>query len=215
MRNRERGGDSDERATAGGARALAASAGLLSFLSPCVLPLVPGYVSYVTGLAGADLDAATGIDPTGRTVVRTANATRVRGRVLLGSGLFVVGFTAVFTILSRAAGGLGIVLLDYAPIVQRVVGALIVVMGLAFLGVIPGLDRTVRMRCCRLRAWSARRCWARCSRSAGCPAPARRWPRCSALRPPPDRSPAGRCWPPRTASVSASRSCCSASDSAG
>jgi cytochrome c-type biogenesis protein len=128
------------------ALALAAAAGLLSFLSPCVLPLVPGYVSYVTGLAGADLDAATGVDPAGRTVVRSGNATKVRGRVLLGSGLFVLGFTAVFTILSAAASGLGIVLLDYAPILQRVVGGLIVLMGLAFLGLIPGLDRTVRMR---------------------------------------------------------------------
>lgn len=128
------------------ALALAAAAGLLSFLSPCVLPLVPGYVSYVTGLAGADLDAATGVDPNGNTVVRTGNAAKVRGRVLLGSALFVAGFTAIFTILSTLASTIGIVLLDYAPIVQRVVGALIVVMGLAFLGLIPGLDNTVRVR---------------------------------------------------------------------
>src|SRR2546430_7975433 len=55
-----------------GAVAVAALAGLVSFLSPCVLPLVPGYLSYVTGMAGADLDAALGTDPHGRPVDRGA-----------------------------------------------------------------------------------------------------------------------------------------------
>src|SRR5688500_11470352 len=59
--------------------AVAALAGLASFLSPCILPLVPGYLSYVTGLAGADLDSG-----------------QRRGRVLAGTGLFIVGFAAVF-----------------------------------------------------------------------------------------------------------------------
>lgn len=138
------------------AAGLAAAAGLVSFLSPCVLPLVPGYVSYVTGMAGADLDRAVGMDPSGRPLpadgsepaggVDTATRRRVRGRVLAGSLLFVAGFTLVFTILTVAASGLGFVLLEQAPIMQRIVGVLIVIMGLVFLGLIPGFDRTIRLR---------------------------------------------------------------------
>jgi cytochrome c-type biogenesis protein len=128
---------------------LALAAGLLSFLSPCVLPLVPGYLSYVTGLAGADLDAAVGSDPKGRPVdgaVDTAERRRVRGRVLAGSGLFVLGFTVVYTTLVTLASTLGAALLEHEQTVQRVVGAVIVVMGLAFLGLIPGLQREARLR---------------------------------------------------------------------
>jgi cytochrome c-type biogenesis protein len=128
---------------------LAVAAGVVSFLSPCVLPLVPGYISYVTGLAGADLDAAVGMDPRGRAVagtVLTEERRRVRGRVLAGSGLFVAGFTVVYTVLVTLAGTLGAQLLDHAAIVQRVVGVVVVVMGLAFLGWIPGLEREVRLR---------------------------------------------------------------------
>jgi cytochrome c-type biogenesis protein len=129
---------------------LAVAAGLLSFLSPCVLPLVPGYISYVTGLAGADLDSAVGSDPHGRPVasagVAVAERRRVRGRVLAGSGLFVLGFTAVYTVLVTLASTLGAQLLDHQDTVQRVVGGVIVVMGLAFLGWIPGLQREARLR---------------------------------------------------------------------
>lgn len=131
------------------AMAVCALAGLVSFLSPCVLPLVPGYVSYVTGLAGADLDAAVGVDPLGRPVgdgVAVAVRRKVQTRVVAGVGLFVLGFTTVFTVIAFAAGGLGGLLLDYAPILERVVGAIVIVLGLAFLGVIPGLSREVRVR---------------------------------------------------------------------
>ncbi|TML22073.1 MAG: cytochrome c biogenesis protein CcdA, partial [Actinobacteria bacterium] len=75
---------------------VAALAGLVSFLSPCVLPLVPGYLSYVTGMAGADLDAALGTDPHGRPV--EASGEKARGRILAGGLLFVAGFTVVFTL---------------------------------------------------------------------------------------------------------------------
>jgi cytochrome c-type biogenesis protein len=127
---------------------LAVAAGLLSFLSPCVLPLVPGYISYVTGLAGADLDAAVGMTPRGTPVaggVEVAERRRVRGRVLAGSALFVFGFTVVYTVLVTLASTLGAQLLDHTDIVQRVVGAIVVVMGLAFLGWIPGLARERRL----------------------------------------------------------------------
>jgi cytochrome c-type biogenesis protein len=102
-------------------------AGVVSFVSPCVLPLVPAYLSYVTGLSGEDL------------------ATARRGRMVAGTGLFVLGFSAVFITAGAAFGGLGSRLLLYADTVTRVLGALTVVLGLAFVGLIPGLQRDVRV----------------------------------------------------------------------
>jgi cytochrome c-type biogenesis protein len=119
---------------------VAAAAGLVSFLSPCVLPLVPGYLSYVTGLTGADL-ADTQSPAEGSTLVRTA---AVRGRVLLGSALFVLGFSAVFVSEGALFGGLGAALVEHRAVVDRVLGAVTVVLGLAFLGLVPGLQREVR-----------------------------------------------------------------------
>lgn len=120
-------------------------AGLVSFLSPCVLPLVPGYVSYVTGLAGADLDAALGTDPLGRPVPAVAAVRRrVRWRIVVGSLLFVAGFTAVFVLSGVVVAGLGRALIEHQTLLERIVGAVVVVLGLAFLGVIPGLQREAR-----------------------------------------------------------------------
>ena len=133
-------------------------AGLVSFLSPCVLPLVPGYVSYVTGLAGADLDAALGTDPAGRPVpppvpdpagpvppgrpvegssVAVLGRSRVRGRLLAGSLLFVAGFTAVFVAISFAIAGVGGVLARHARAVEIGVGVVVIAMGLVFAGLGP------------------------------------------------------------------------------
>jgi cytochrome c-type biogenesis protein len=132
------------------ALAVSAAAGLVSFLSPCVLPLVPGYISYVTGIAGADLDAAVGSDPSGQEVAAGATVVatrrRVQGRVLLGSGLFVAGFTAVFTLIGATVGGLAGTLLEHRSTVEKVVGALVIVLGLGFMGLIPGLQREARIR---------------------------------------------------------------------
>ncbi|MFC3689219.1 cytochrome c biogenesis CcdA family protein [Aquipuribacter hungaricus] len=105
---------------------VAVLAGLVSFLSPCVLPLVPGYLSYVTGLSGADLD-----EPR-------------PGRVVAGTALFVAGFAAVFASFGALFGGLGSLLLQYQSPITRVMGVVIVVMGLAFLGYVPGLQRERR-----------------------------------------------------------------------
>jgi len=105
---------------------VAAAAGLVSFLSPCVLPLVPGYLSYVTGLAGADLAAAR------------------RGRVLTGTVLFVAGFTAVFASYGALFGGLGAALLEHQEAITRVLGALTILLGLAFMGFLPMLQREWR-----------------------------------------------------------------------
>ena len=145
---------------------VAAAAGLVSFLSPCVLPLVPGYLSYVTGLTGADLSGRAepqGAEPQvaesqprppqasdergqGALLVAAEPATAAapRGRVLAGSVLFVLGFSAVFVSEGALFGGLGASLLVHRDIVDRVLGALTVLLGLSFLGLVPGLQREVR-----------------------------------------------------------------------
>jgi cytochrome c-type biogenesis protein len=114
---------------------VAAIAGLVSFLSPCVLPLVPGYLSYVTGLTGVDL-----AEPESEGALRT----RVRSRVVLGSVLFVLGFSAVFVSAGAFFGHLGQDLQAHQVVVNRVLGALTVLMGLAFLGLVPGMQRELR-----------------------------------------------------------------------
>ncbi len=109
---------------------IAVAAGLVSFVSPCVLPLVPGYLSYVTGMVGADLADAR------------------RGRVLLGTCLFVLGFTVVFVSFGLAFGTLGDVLAEHAKVLSRVLGAVTVVLGLGFMGLLPWLpwlQRDVRV----------------------------------------------------------------------
>ncbi|MCW2578684.1 MAG: ccdA [Blastococcus sp.] len=135
------------------AAAVAALVGLISFASPCVLPLVPGYLSYVTGLVGSGTPVsapspAGGADRPGS----TATAVRVgtdqrspRGRMVLGAVLFVLGFTLVFVAISSAFGGLGRLLLVHNELITRVMGVVTVVVGLGFLGWLPLLQRTKRM----------------------------------------------------------------------
>jgi cytochrome c-type biogenesis protein len=115
---------------------LAFAAGIVSFASPCVLPLAPGYLSYVTGLTGAEI---AGEERGGTTTVV------VKSRVLLGSVLFVMGFSVVFVSYGLLFGGLGSLLLEYQSIISRILGVIVIVMGLAFMGVIPGLQREWRM----------------------------------------------------------------------
>jgi cytochrome c-type biogenesis protein len=150
---------------------LAFAAGAVSFLSPCVLPLVPGYLSFVTGLTGAELvgeedrrtptpddSRATGAsdrDPgSSRSVAAATRApervssgtiARTKGRVLLGSVLFVLGFTAVFVAYGVLFGALGQALLEYQEPITRVLGVVVILLGLAFLGVIPGAQREWRI----------------------------------------------------------------------
>ena len=109
---------------------VAAAAGLVSFFSPCVVPLLPGYVSYATGLSGADLETAR------------------RGRMLAGTFLFVLGFTVWFVVLGTLSGALGEWLWEYKRQISMVLGAVTVVVGLVFMGVlgwIPFLQRDVRV----------------------------------------------------------------------
>jgi len=106
---------------------IAVMAGLVSFLSPCVLPLVPGYLSYVTGLSGIDL------------------AERARGRVALGAMLFVVGFAAVFVSEGALFGTLGSFLLEHADLLTRALGVVTILLGLVFVGVVPWLQADWRI----------------------------------------------------------------------
>ena len=107
-------------------------AGLASFFSPCVLPLLPGYLSYATGLAASDIVAG--------------KADRSRGRVLLGTSLFVLGFGAVFVSQGALFGGLGSVLHAYRRPIDIVAGVLAIVLGLIFADLIPLGRTTVRLQ---------------------------------------------------------------------
>jgi cytochrome c-type biogenesis protein len=122
---------------------LAVAAGVVSFLSPCSLPLVPGYLSYVGGLTGSEVSRAAGGDTTD-VAVRLRGASR--RRVLVGASLFVLGFSVVFTAYGAAAGALGGLLFDQSRTLTVVLGALTVLLGLVFAGVvrIPALGRTTR-----------------------------------------------------------------------
>jgi cytochrome c-type biogenesis protein len=102
-------------------------AGLVSFFSPCVVPLLPGYLSYATGLSGADLESAR------------------RGRMVLGSTLFVLGFTAVFVAMGTASGALGDWLIVYSREISVVLGVFTILVGIAFLGLVPWMQRDMRV----------------------------------------------------------------------
>ncbi|CAN5349898.1 cytochrome c biogenesis protein CcdA [soil metagenome] len=139
------------------AMAVAALVGLISFLSPCVLPLVPGYLSYVAGLAGAETresggaetrePGGAGVGAAGGTSVVAAGRQLVgsRRRVVTGALLFVLGFTAVFVSFGALFGGLGRLLLEHQTVINRVLGVLTIALGVAFLGRIPGLQREWRI----------------------------------------------------------------------
>jgi cytochrome c-type biogenesis protein len=103
-------------------------AGLVSFFSPCVIPLLPAYFSYATGLSGADL----------------ASGNVGRGRMLAGSTLFVLGFSVVFVLLGVASGSVATWLLVNQDTLNIVLGVLAIVMGVAFVGLVPLLQRDLR-----------------------------------------------------------------------
>ncbi|TQN43114.1 cytochrome c-type biogenesis protein [Blastococcus colisei] len=144
--------------------AVAALVVLISFASPCCLPLIPGYVSYIAGLAGSQATAGrprvpqpAGGGPAGATSAGcaaeagtapsppAAPAAAGRGRVLAGSLLFIAGFSAVFVSFGALFGGLGRLLLEWSPVLTRVAGVVVIAMGLSFLGAIPWLMRERRI----------------------------------------------------------------------
>ncbi len=100
--------------------------GLVGFLSPCVLPLVPGYLSYVAGISGVD------------------NAPSQR-RMVGGSLLFVLGFTAIFVAQGLLFGSLAQTINTHRLVLERVMGAVVIVLGVVFLGGIPFLQREARV----------------------------------------------------------------------
>jgi len=102
-------------------------AGLVSFFSPCVIPLLPGYLSYATGLSGADLEHAR------------------RGRMLAGALLFVLGFTAVYVLLGWVSGSVGSWLVEWRHQLEIVLGILTILLGLAFMGLVPFFQRDFRI----------------------------------------------------------------------
>jgi len=139
---------------------VAAAAGAVTFLSPCCLPLVPGYLSFVTGMAGASgaQSAPAGALPAGQASLAAEPRTRVavaappvappappvavpapprgsRGRVVAGTALFVLGFSVVFVAYGAALGGLGHLLTGHARLLTQVLGAVTIALGLLFAGV--------------------------------------------------------------------------------
>lgn len=109
---------------------IAVLAGLVSFLSPCCLPLVPGYLAYVSGASGADALA----DPTRRT----------RSLAVTGTLLFVLGFAVVFTSYGALFGAVGAGLVRHQDVILRVLGVVTLLLGLQFAGLLGGLPWTTR-----------------------------------------------------------------------
>jgi cytochrome c-type biogenesis protein len=109
---------------------VALAAGMLSFLSPCVLPIVPPYLAYMSGITVSDMQSDTG-----------------RGRAILPALFFVLGLSTVFLFLGFTASAFGTFFLQYQTILARVSGLVVIVFGLHFLGVfrIPILDREARL----------------------------------------------------------------------
>jgi cytochrome c-type biogenesis protein len=136
---------------------VAAAAGAVTFLSPCCLPLVPGYLAYITGMSGADAGASATVAVTdaeltadaGGAVVATgasggvttrarpsatAPASPSRGRAVVGTALFVLGFSAVFCLIGLAVGGIGGLLQTHVDGITRVLGGVTILLGLMFFG---------------------------------------------------------------------------------
>lgn len=107
---------------------VAALAGAVSFASPCVLPLVPGYIGYVTGLTGTAIEEKRG------------------SHVLGGVALFVLGFAVVFVAIGTAFSGLGAAAGGWIGLLTRIMGAVVIIAGIVFMGGIPGLQRDRRMQ---------------------------------------------------------------------
>lgn len=135
---------------------LAVLAGLVSFASPCVLPLVPGYLGYVSGMVGG------GPTGGGRTGGRTGSASgsgagaATRGRTVLGVALFIAGFAVVFVAFGVLAGSLGAAVARWSDVITRVAGVLVVLMGLVFVGWVPFAQRTAKLRLApRAGLWGA------------------------------------------------------------
>ncbi len=103
---------------------IAIAAGLLSFLSPCVLPLVPGYLGFVSGV--------------------TSGRKRTRSRMLGGVALFIAGFSLVFLAVSLLVGTVGVFVTTYTDVILRIAGVVVILMGIVFIGQVSFLQRTIK-----------------------------------------------------------------------
>jgi len=119
---------------------IAVAAGLVSFASPCVLPLVPGYLAYIGGLAGNDQAPTPGSPQAQRLAQR-----RERRRLVLGVSLFVGGFSLIFILFMVLASSVGIWLVQYQDIITRVMGVVVIVMGLVFVGLFRPFQQTRKL----------------------------------------------------------------------
>ena len=117
------------------AAGVAVLAGAISFASPCVVPLVPGYLAYLTGLVGAEGNAQGG----------DRRGAQNRGRVLGAVALFVFGFSVVFTASVVTVLGIADRLVLNEVTLQRIGGVITIAMGLVFVGLIPALQRDLRL----------------------------------------------------------------------
>jgi cytochrome c-type biogenesis protein len=130
---------------------IAAAAGAVTFLSPCCLPLVPGYLSYVTGMSGADAQrpavadgGPSAVADGGRLAGAEAGRTR-HGRTVAGTALFVLGFSVVFTLEGGAFGSLGVALRQQTSVLTAVLGGVTIVLGLVFAGALDRFPITGRI----------------------------------------------------------------------
>src|SRR5256885_3105933 len=112
-------------------------AGILSFISPCVLPLVPGYISYVSGVSFEDMHQAD-----------AAGSARTRRQMLVTSLAFVAGFSLVFILFGASASALGRVVLKQKVILRQIAGVVIIIFGLHLAGLfrIKWLDQDTRIQ---------------------------------------------------------------------
>lgn len=115
-------------------------AGFVSFASPCVLPLVPGYLGFVSGLAASSVGGPGAPRGAGGSAPAAG-----RGRLLLGVALFILGFAVVFVSIGILTGTVGSFLTRWQDEISRVLGVVVVLMGLAFLGAVPFLQRERRL----------------------------------------------------------------------
>ena len=141
----------------------AAAAGLVSFASPCAIPLVPGYISYLTGISGAAVekpalpgDEASGSAAQGAAGAKngaSASTKTHKSRVGLAAFLFVLGFTVIFLLGSASVFGLVSMLRIQARTLTLIGGIITILMGFAFMGLVPFLQRDTRMAPRRWTTW--------------------------------------------------------------
>lgn len=118
---------------------LALAAGLVSFLSPCILPLVPGYLGFIGGAAG--VSTASGAQTSSAMQVRTQ-----RRRMLLGVLLFIAGFTVVFVAYTVLGGAASVFLLQWGELITRILGVVVIAMGVVFLGFFGFAQRQFKLQ---------------------------------------------------------------------